>query len=95
VVPQAVAMYTLLGRILKPYGSIELHSCQTAAKRVGRYLVAGLARACRVPVTAALHDQFAGRGASARFEGPVLTCFPDGVRDIKGWAAQVFNRSQW
>lgn len=95
VVPQAVAMYTLLGRILKPYGSIELHSCQTASRRAGRYLLAGLARACRVPVTAGLHDQFAGGAASSRFEGPVVTCFPDGTHDIKGWAARVFNRSQW
>lgn len=91
--PGIRAQFALLGSILKPYGSIELHGCRVALRMRGRRLLEGMARACRVPVTAAYHYQYGARDA-ARFEGPVLTCFPS-VTDLKTWASQRFSQCQW
>lgn len=91
--PEACAMYQLLGSLMKPYGSIELHGCNVAARVAGNRLVTGLADTCRVPVTAALHKQMGGAAAS-RFEGSTLTRFP-GNATLASWARSVFSQCQW
>jgi hypothetical protein len=91
--PQARAQYQLLGRIMKPYGSIELHGCNVATRLNGSRLLSGLAEACRVPVTAALSSQLGGAGA-ARFEGATATHYPGGTT-LPLWARSVFSQCQW
>jgi hypothetical protein len=90
---EARAGYRLLGSILKPYGSIELHGCNVASRMNGRLLLAGLSDACAVPVTAALRSQRGG-AAAARFEGPTATHFP-GEKTLAVWARSVFSQCQW
>jgi hypothetical protein len=91
--PEACACYRLLGTIMKPYGSIELHGCRVGRGRRGHTLLAGLARTTRVPVTAGLGYQYGGDWAN-RFEGATITFFP-GDLTLKAWCAEVFSRCQW
>jgi Putative peptidoglycan binding domain/Domain of unknown function (DUF4347) len=91
--PEARAQYQLLGSLMKPYGSIELHGCNVAARMNGKQLLEGLAETCRVPVTAALRTQMGGAAAS-RFEGATATRFP-GNTTLAAWARSVFSQCQW
>jgi hypothetical protein len=89
----AVAYYRLLGQIMKPYGSIEMHGCSVALGAKGRRLLAGLAETCGVPVTAGLGFQRGGTEAN-RFEGPTSTSLPFGLT-LQTWASRVFAECQW
>jgi hypothetical protein len=91
--PKAVADFTRLGTIMKPYGSIELHGCKVAQRVNGNRLLESFARVCRVPVSAAMISQRGGQ-AAARFEGRVLTRFP-AERDLRAWSRRVFTECQW
>lgn len=91
--PQAVATYQLLGSIMKPYGSIELHGCNVARRLNGQRLLSGLAQTCRVPVTAALSKQLGG-AAAARYEGAVVTRIP-GNESLAAWSRRVFAQCEW
>lgn len=74
-----------LSPIFSPLGSAELHGCRVGAGRDGRRLVAALARAWGVPVTAGRRTQYGGGSSTFRFEGPTFTAFPGGG-GLKSWA---------
>lgn len=90
--PSAVSDYARLGRIMKPYGSIELHGCRVGFGARGRSLLSSLARVSRVPVSAALTLQHATE--SDRFVGPTITFFPDELTRTS-WAERTFSQCEW
>ena len=76
-------------RTLRPmfarFGSVEMHGCRVALGRPGRTLLARMADALGVPVTAGLNPQRGGGPSTFRFEGPTLTICPNG-RQLRSWA---------
>ena len=77
-----------LAWIFASYGSAELHGCNVGSGRDGRRLVAGLATAWGVPVTAGIRGQYGGGCSTFRFEGPTITAFPNrGI--LKIWAQSI------
>lgn len=90
---QAWDYYRLLGSVLKPYGSIEMHGCRVAAGAQGQRLMTAFADACGHPVSAGLRYQMGGKRAN-RFEGPTATSCPRRV-PLSMWAATAFARCQW
>lgn len=91
--PQWIEPYALLGSIMKPYGSIELHGCRVGARANGERLLRGMADACGVPVSAALGSQYGGRQAS-RFEGTVATHCPRG-ESLSSWSRRRAAVCDW
>jgi hypothetical protein len=89
----AIDCYHEMGAIMKPYGSIELHGCFTGRGMRGHKLLAGMAQACGVPVSAGLGSQTGGDTAN-RLEGATLTQCPSGLT-LRAWAKKVFSVCQW
>lgn len=87
--PEVRDAYKSLGRIMLPYGSIELHGCRVAMSEQGSALLSGLAEACGVPVTAGLQKQTGGLTAT-RFEGTTRTHFPLGL-SLNSWSRSAFS----
>ena len=65
------------------WGSMELHGCDVGHN--GQSMLAAIAKAVRVPVTAALHHQIGQGREMWAFGGPTVTEFPDGG-SLKTWS---------
>ncbi|MDX2020876.1 MAG: peptidoglycan-binding protein [Deltaproteobacteria bacterium] len=90
--PRAIEYFRKLGRVMKPYGSMEFHGCRVGQGAQGKRLLAGIAMACDVPASAGVGTQYGGK-KSDRFEGITVTHFPRSL-SLKAWAQTAFNSCQ-
>ena len=70
--------------IFGPYGCIQFMHCQTGRGIKGRSLLSTIANELRLPVSAAILDQYGGGLTTFRFEGPTFTAIPGGGT-LKNW----------
>lgn len=90
--PGFYAAMAHLKDIFAPFGSVELHGCRVALGHRGHSLMAGLANAMGVPVSASKAYQYGGGPTSFKFEGAVETICPGG-KSLKGWAQAKCQQS--
>ena len=77
-------------RSFVPFGSVELHGCETGKGTEGSQLLQELAKLWDVPVSAGTEYQASGGldTSTFRFEGKSVTKTPSGS-SLEGWAQSV------
>lgn len=78
--PETMAAMRRLKPLFGRYGCVQFMHCKTGRGATGRSFLQKVSRTLNVPVTAAVHDQYAGSlSETLRFEGRTATTCPAGT----------------